>query len=177
MSNFSTAYKITPRIYVGTYKKYNNGSLAGAWFDLEEYSDKETFYEALAEFHDDEVDPEFMFQDFQGFPRGMVGESFIKEDAWLWLDLDDEEKEMYGAFMWLGLGCDDFETDIESCKEQYAGREGSELDFTYQIVEDTGMLANMPKELVYYFDYEAYCRDLFISGYVRDDDTGYVFSH
>jgi antirestriction protein len=167
--------KTTPSIYVSTYKKYNNGSIEGAWFDLEDYSDKDTFYEAISEFHNDEVDPEFMFQDFQGIPQGMVGESFIKEEVWLWLDLEDDERSMYEAFMRLGLGCDDFEVDIESCKEQVSGREGSELDFTYQLVEELGMLSSMPKELLCYFDYEAFCRDLFISDYVRDDDTGYVF--
>ena len=29
------------RVYVGTYGKYNNGSLFGAWLDLSDYSDKE----------------------------------------------------------------------------------------------------------------------------------------
>ena len=34
------------KVYVGTYAKYNNGSLSGAWLDLSDYSDKEEFYEA-----------------------------------------------------------------------------------------------------------------------------------
>ena len=33
-------------LIVGTYAKYNNGSLSGAWLDLSDYSDKEEFYEA-----------------------------------------------------------------------------------------------------------------------------------
>ena len=37
------------KVYVGTYVKYNNGSLSGAWLDLSDYSDKEEFYEALSE--------------------------------------------------------------------------------------------------------------------------------
>ena len=37
------------KIYVGTYGKYNNGSLSGAWLDLSDYSDKEEFYEACRE--------------------------------------------------------------------------------------------------------------------------------
>ena len=39
------------RVYVGTYGKYNNGSLFGAWLDLSDYSDKEDFYEACRELH------------------------------------------------------------------------------------------------------------------------------
>ena len=42
------------RVYVGTYGKYNNGSLFGAWLDLSDYSDKEDFYEACRELHKDE---------------------------------------------------------------------------------------------------------------------------
>ena len=38
------------RVYVGTYGKYNNGSLFGAWLDLSDYSDKEDFYEAVGLF-------------------------------------------------------------------------------------------------------------------------------
>ena len=38
------------KVYVGTYAKYNNGSLSGAWLDLSDYSDKEEFYEACPEY-------------------------------------------------------------------------------------------------------------------------------
>ena len=31
------------RVYVGTYAKYNNGSLFGKWLDLSDYSDKDEF--------------------------------------------------------------------------------------------------------------------------------------
>ena len=34
-------------VYVGTYAKYNNGSLSGAWLDLSDYSDKEEFLRSL----------------------------------------------------------------------------------------------------------------------------------
>jgi hypothetical protein len=33
----------TPRIYVGTYAKYNAGSIAGAWLDLDDYAYLVTF--------------------------------------------------------------------------------------------------------------------------------------
>jgi antirestriction protein len=57
------------RIYVGTYAKYNAGSIKGAWFDLEDYSDRDAFLKACRELHKNEQDPEFMFQSFQDFPR------------------------------------------------------------------------------------------------------------
>ncbi len=52
------------KIYVGTYHKYNNGSIAGAWIDLENLSEEE-FYSKCKELHKDETDPEFMYQDFE----------------------------------------------------------------------------------------------------------------
>lgn len=32
------------QIYVGTYAKYNNGSIFGKWLDLSDYSDKNEFF-------------------------------------------------------------------------------------------------------------------------------------
>ena len=52
-------------IYVGTYQKYNEGSLYGKWIDLLDYSDLEEFYKDIRELHKDEDDPEFMFQDWE----------------------------------------------------------------------------------------------------------------
>ena len=49
-----TATLSEARVYVGTYGKYNNGSLFGAWLDLSDYADKEEFYEACRELHKDE---------------------------------------------------------------------------------------------------------------------------
>lgn len=45
------------KVYVSTYKKYNEGSLNGGWLDLSDYSDKEEFYEACKDLHGDENDP------------------------------------------------------------------------------------------------------------------------
>ena len=50
--------KIEPRIYVGTYAKYNDGSIAGKWLDLNDYEDINAFYKACKKLHKDESDPE-----------------------------------------------------------------------------------------------------------------------
>ena len=64
-------------VYVGTYGKYNNGSLFGAWLDLSDYADKEEFYEACRELHKDEEDAEFMFQDYENIPENLISESHL----------------------------------------------------------------------------------------------------
>lgn len=80
------------RIYVGTYAKYNSGSIQGAWLDLEDFDDKESFLEACKELHADESDPELMFQDFEGFPKSMYSESSIPYALWDWLELDEDDR-------------------------------------------------------------------------------------
>ena len=49
------------RIYVGTYAKYNNGSLQGEWVELSDFYDLGDFMERCAEIHEDEEEPGYMF--------------------------------------------------------------------------------------------------------------------
>ena len=72
-------------VYVGTYAKYNNGSLSGAWLDLSEYSDKEEFYEACRELHGDEEDAEFMFQDWENVRKHSINSPFHSKNVILLL--------------------------------------------------------------------------------------------
>ncbi|MDN3710147.1 antirestriction protein ArdA [Myroides ceti] len=44
-------------VYVGTYGKYNDGSIFGERLTLSDYADKEEFYTACRELHNDEEDP------------------------------------------------------------------------------------------------------------------------
>jgi hypothetical protein len=74
-----TNTETTPSVYVGTYAKYNNGSIEGKWLNLTDYSNIEEFYEACRELHNDEEDPEFMFQDYEGIPKEHIDESWINE--------------------------------------------------------------------------------------------------
>jgi len=61
-----------PAVYVGTYGKYNNGSIAGAWVNLIGH-DKDSFDALCRELHRDEMDPEIMLQDFEIFPGSFTG--------------------------------------------------------------------------------------------------------
>ena len=78
------------KIYCGTYAKYANGSIDGAWLDLEDYSDKDEFLAACRELHKDEADPEFMFQDWEGIPDDMVSEFHVSPECWDVLEAYDE---------------------------------------------------------------------------------------
>lgn len=129
----------TARIYVGTYAKYNAGSIAGQWLDLSDYADKDAFLAACAELHKDESDPEFMFQDMEGIPNGLASESSVEAELWDWLDLDESDKSilsMYREYYNEGT--------IEEARDAYAGTANSEADFAQEQAEETD---SIPKDL------------------------------
>jgi len=94
-----TTTTTAPRVYVGTYHKYNCGSLAGAWLDLDDYADADDFYDACRQLHGDEADPELMFQDREGCPSEWVEESHISPHLWEWLELNDDQRDMVTAYI------------------------------------------------------------------------------
>lgn len=69
-------------VYVGTYAKYNSGSIAGKWLKLADYANKAEFLKACYEVHKDEEDPELMFQDYENVPSWMISESSIDAEIW-----------------------------------------------------------------------------------------------
>jgi len=159
---------IEARIYVGTYSKYNNGSIAGAWLDLTDYSDADDFYLACKEFHADEIDPEFMFQDFEGFHKSLYDESgnineiydYLTECASLSQDIVDA-----------GLDC---EIPLTSIELAYYGEYESDLDFAYNYIDNTGFFNEIPESIIRYFDYDAYAKDL---SFDFTSSNGYYFSN
>ena len=165
------------KVYVGTYAKYNNGSLSGAWLDLSDYSDKGEFYNACRELHKDENAPEFMFQDWEDIPEALISESWLSENFFdlrdVVNDLSDTEQEAF--FVWCNYeGCDLGEEDscdlVNRFKDLYVGKYDDEEDFAYELIEECYDLPDFAKT---YFDYEKFARDLFLGEYYFED--GFVF--
>jgi len=167
----------TPAIYVGTYGKYNGGSIFGAWLDLTTFADYEEFLQVCAALHEDEKEPEFMAQDFSGFPESLYTEGFLSEREFNLIQeyakLDEDKKEAFevfdGAF---GNTQEDVEI-FDEFNDQYIGQWRSEEDFAEDLVIELGILDEVPEDLKNYFDYKAYARDLFIDDYYFE--SGYVF--
>jgi antirestriction protein len=139
-----------PSVYVGTYSKYNSGSIQGAWLDLTKYADHDEFIAACLELHKDESDPELMFQDFEGFPKQYYGESGIHEDLWdEFLNLDDNQREIMAAY----IECTgEAGASFNDAEDKHFGKFESFDDFAFDYVESTGMLANIPDGIARYFD-------------------------
>lgn len=104
-------------VYCGTYGKYNRGSLDGGWLTLADYHTNEEFLEACKKLHEDERDPEFMFQDVEYLPDGFYSESCIYPEVFEVLNVvrkwNEDKQEAFQAF------CDDkgWEPDMFSIDE------------------------------------------------------------
>ena len=81
------------RVYVGTYGKYNNGSLKGGWLNLADYPKYEDFLKACKALHKGEHDPEFMIQDTEDFPDGLSCMEWLSEQDFYDVKLAMKEEE------------------------------------------------------------------------------------
>jgi antirestriction protein len=166
------------KIYVGTYGKYNSGSIEGAWIDVTEL-DKDEFYSKCKELHKDEEDPEFMFQDWETIDllKDFISEGGTDKEFWELKeqikDLSNEQIEALTAYQNL------FGTiDVQDFEDRYYGHfEGFFGDinsvFGQHMLEEMGELENVPQHLRYYIDEEAYGRDLLINDF--SEFEGFVF--
>ena len=166
------------KIYIGTYRKYNEGSLFGKWLTLRDYSDKEEFYEACKELHKDEEDPEFMFQDWEGLPKGLISESWISETVFELIEQADQ-MDNFDAFMafldFTGYSLEDEDLGylLSKFRDCYTGKHDSEVAYAEQFVENCYDLSDFMQT---YFDYEKFAKDLFMGDYYFDDGTNSVFN-
>jgi antirestriction protein len=142
-------------VYVGTYAKYNNGSIGGAWVDLTKFSDHDEFLDYCRELHKDEEDPELMYQDFEEFPSAYYSESGLDAEIWEWLALDDNDKEILEAY----VDCIGVHATIDEARDAFVGQYDSDIDFTMEWLE---MCGDIPKDLpsIIHIDWEATARDL-----------------
>jgi antirestriction protein len=177
----NTTTEVKPALYCGTYGKYNNGSIEGKWLYLEDYSDSEEFFKACAELHKNEHDPEFMFQDFEGFPKEYYSESMstIDMDKLMeWVHMDDEDKELIEEYLdATGYSLDDIELD--NVRDELF----CTLDYTHSADDNNAMgdyvvdngLIEIPPHLQSYIDYEAIGRDWLADMSVSGN--GFVFTN
>lgn len=161
------------QIYVGTYAKYNDGNLFGKWLDLEDYDDRDAFYEACAELHNDEDDPEFMFQDWEGIPDGMVSECSVSPECWNLIEAySRHDEDAVNAYIYC-FG----EWNENDFQDRYRGEFRSWEDMAEELLEETGELDQIPENLRYYFDFEKYANDLRIGGDLTEHNGHFFWSN
>lgn len=161
--------RTVPALYVSTYGKYSSGYLTGAWINLQACGDPETFYNVIKAFHADEKFPEYMFQDFCGFPEELCQECGGVDNIFTYIEALKNGHDPEALAAYLQYFDVDQISDFENC---FLGAFDSELDFTYYLVEEMELLKDAGT-LELYFNYKAYARDIFINDYVFIN--GFVF--
>lgn len=162
-----------PSVYVGTYHKYNCGSLRGMWIDISSFDGYDEFIGFCEAIHADEPDPELMCQDYEGFPEQWYNEGFITRE-----DFDNIKKysELCGEYDSEAVeDYMEFHDSLDNFEERCMGKYDSEEDFARYIVSEIYDLEKMMGSLADYFDYERYGRELFMFDYIMGSN-GYVFS-
>lgn len=165
---------VTPEVYVGTYGKYNSGSLEGQWVDLTKFDSKESFLQYCRQLHKNERDPEFMFQDHQGIPDIFIDESWIDERFWDYMEDTEHPAEVKEAVADHVSNVDEYFDRIDDC--YFYPDCDSMTDVAYYVIDEIdGGPQNLDKDtLSQYFDYEAYGRSLETGGHWYKTDNGYI---
>lgn len=171
-TNATETTETVPAVYVGTYAKYNSGSIKGAWIQLEGH-DAESFMDACLELHKDESDPELMFQDFEGFPRAFYDESSLSTSLWDWIGCTDEEKEIWSAYV-EAFGYSYDESSLSHAQEACAGQFNSTADFAEEVSGEQFDLNAIPSELLACVDWEHVWRSYYQFDFVEQD--GFFFN-
>lgn len=171
-----------PALYVGTYAKYNNGSIKGDWLYLEDYADVTEFWTACEKLHADESDPEFMFQDYENFPSTFYSESYSTldlEKLYDWVHLDDNEREIVAEYAdATGYSVEDI--DLDAAQERHfttltGNSHNYDEELGNYIIEEGLLGINIPDELQHYIDAEAIGRDWLMDMSVSSN--GFVFTN
>lgn len=182
------------RIYVASLTDYNAGILHGAWLDFDDFESADEVKEAVEDML--KASPtalryplggpaeEYAIHDFEGWCGIRLGE-YESIDA-LWraykvlskmLDDDKREPEAIRAYVdYMGAGIAEIDDEFrDGFDDRFSGRWDCEADFAEDLLTDCGMLDEVPEWARGYIDYERFARDLFMTDYYRDYETGYVF--
>lgn len=156
------------KVWVGNLGKYNEGNLVGKWIELPiNEDDFEKVLESIG--IDNEQYEEIFMADYDvPFDSKELGEytsiEKLNDIAERYDCLRDNEKEVFNEIS------DEFKLDeafdiVENGYYMiYFGCDDME-DVAIQYVDDTGLLDSIPNDLIDYFDYNSYGRDMEINGY------------
>ena len=177
---------MNPRIYVGTYAKYNNGRLFGAWIDPSDYQGIKEFYDACRELHNNDAlnedsEHEFMFQDWEGVPAKYIGEGWLSADLWDWLSLDDNERAITSAYWSYADDSADIEYVLDrlvsAVDAKYETKSAAKRKWFWEFSEETEFFNGWPATARNYFDEDQWIADAELDSFdfVHAGDTLYVF--
>jgi len=155
---------------------YNEGKLIPKTFDLDVYDNQADFHYDVGIWLEELTEElgglreEWIVCDYDDIPRQYVGTYDLASAYWEYADAVKQsclDPEVFEA----AANCDIPPSEVE---ERYTGEYDSWKDWAEQFAEDTGMLSEVPENLQYYFDFEAYGRDARLGGDMCED-SGHFF--
>lgn len=170
------------RIFLTDLQAYNEGSLVGRWITLP--MDEMELHMAISEILTEgesvagtEDHEEYFITDHEGFISEIDEYSNIFELNEMAQRIDELEEDQRTAVKLLleNYIVSDLDEAIERVDDMICTGESTMEDVAYSIIEECGMLDSMPDQLKFYFDYEAYGRDLEINGTYLEDDEGIIW--
>lgn len=172
---------MTTRIYVASLSDYNAGRLHGKWINANQDADaiQAEITSMLAESKESPAE-EWAIHDYEGFGEIPLSEfESIERVSMLATLLDDHEAEVLAvALDNCGKNADAKEIE-EWISGHYLGSYRTLEDWAEEYADGTGMLAEVPESLRYYFDFEKWARDAEMSGdiFTRAGGLGVLVFH
>lgn len=163
-----------PRIYVACLAAYNGGYLHGQWISVNDSDEiRDNINKMLATSPIPNAD-EWAIHAYEGFGEYKLSEYEDIDNLVNLAEFIVKHDELGGVL----LGEYSVEEAKKLLEECYHGSYNSEVDFA-QTIFDEFHGSVIPDNLIDYFDYDAFARDLFIGDYfsVEADGQTHVFSN
>ena len=159
--------------------KYNEGELIFTRLVLPATTEEiETAYDEIG-VADGTMYEEYFISDYETDINGLSISEYASIDDLNELaeeleNFDEYELEAFGAMLDYGLATDEALQKVQDGEYMFYDGCSTMADVAEQCCEESGILNSIPEELRYYFDFEAYGRDMDINGHFIETDSGYI---
>lgn len=161
------------QIYVRSLEDYNSGRGIGEWIDIEGM-DADEIGDAIEEYLEGRREKtggaheEWAIHDYEGIDPSLFGEYPSIEELGAFMEALDKVQDadafmVFMEYMGSPRNAREIEEHADAFEDAFAGHWDSEEEYAYGYIEDTGLLDSLPENLRYYFDYQSFARDIFIS--------------
>lgn len=159
--------------------KYNEGELAYTRLVLPATAEEiETAFDKIG-VAENTMYEEYFISDYEADINGLSISEYaslddLNELAEEFENFDEYELEAFGAMLEYGYATDEALQKVWDNEYRMYDGGRSMAEVAEQYADETGLLSNIPDDLRYYFDFEAYGRDMEIDGHFIETDSGYI---
>lgn len=154
-------------IKINTSHKLSTGELTDFWLSPEDFHSKQDFIDACTELHDDESNPELIFESWVDIPERYISKYRVSGMLWDWLELSESEKSRVQCY-WEEV---DYASSISYILERFLGEYADEEDWAVNYLDEVGILNRTPQELHPYINYHDFVIDSRKDGYIHFVNT------